>query len=156
MYTTKARFEILGQQVGEVEILSFLAAENNVPTLLISGDSKVIEQTQACLPNTPTVVTKYSLGRQAAICFHPATVLELLREEMKRAVKNAANIEVQTLPPPIHLAVFVDDMEVAERLEWIPQLKRVSEGKFEFAGENMRQIARLIYGITILAENVKF
>lgn len=151
-YTKKVRFEILGQQLGEAEILAFLASESNVPTLLISGDSKTIEQAHINLPSTHSVVTKFALGYSSALCFHPANVLDSLREEMKRAIKNAANIEVQTLPPPIDLIMHVNDVELTERLEWIPQVKRVSDTSFEFVGESMRQIARLIYGVTILVE----
>ena len=151
-YTSRARFEIYGQQMGEIDILSLLAGEAKVPTILISGDSKTVEQARNNLPATPTVVTKFAIGKGAALCFHPMQVIESLKEETKRAIQNVATIEPPQLNPPIQFVMRLQSLDDAEKIEWIPGLKRTSDTVFEFAGENMRQVAKLIFGVTCLLE----
>jgi len=151
-YSSKMILEVFGQEVGEVDILSLLAGEYKVPTLMISGDSKTMEQVRTNFPSTSTVVTKYSLGPKAALCFNPLQVLENLKEETKRAIKNASNIEPPSMMPPIPLKIRLNSVENAERISWIPQIKQLSDLVFEFQGENMKQIMKVIYGITLLLE----
>jgi D-amino peptidase len=136
--------------LGEFDLLAFVAGEQKIPTLLISGDSKTIEQAGTNLPSTHMIITKFPLGNQGALCIHPKQVCELLKDEMRRAVKNAAGIEPPQIPPPIQLRIKVGDVERVDRIAWIPGLKRVDDQMFEFAGESMRQIAGLVYGLSIL------
>jgi D-amino peptidase len=150
-YTDRLRFEIFGQPVGEFDLLSLVAGEQKVPTILISGDSKTIEQAGTNLPATHTVTTKYSLGSGSALCIHPIQVIDALKDEIKRAVKNAGNIEPPQITPPTQLLIRCFDPRIAERIEWIPGLKRRDEGTFEFIGDSMKEVARLVYGVTLLA-----
>jgi D-amino peptidase len=153
-YSEKLRFELFGQSVGEVDILALLAGEQKVPTILVSGDSKTLEQIRTNLPSAHTVITKMSIGPQAALSFHPTQLLETLREEVKQALKNVAKIEPPGVEPPIPLVIRCQNIQLAERLDWIPGLKRIDNVSFEFSGENMKQIAKLIYGVTELASSV--
>ena len=149
-YSSKLRFEIYGQPVGEFDILALVAGEERVPTILISGDSKTIEQASTNLPATHSVITKYSMSGNAALCVNPAHVCDALREEIKRAVKAAPQMEPSQITPPVQFAVKAWDITVAERISWIPGLERRDDLSFEFAGANMKQIARLVYGLAIL------
>ena len=151
-YSSKVSFEIFGQPVGEFDLLSLIAGEKKVPTILISGDSATIEQARTNLPSTNMVVTKYSIGTTGALCIHPYKVCDLLKEEIRRAVKAAKTIEPSQISPPAVLTVKLHDVLLSERLEWIPGLKRIDDTTFEFVGESMSQIADMVYGATILTE----
>lgn len=152
-YTDKLRFELFGQPLGEYDLLSLVAGEQKVPTIMISGDAKTIEQAHTNLPSTHTVITKFGLGTHSALCIHPKAVLESLREEIKRAVKNIGSLEPPEIEPPLQLIVRVLDPRIAERIDWIPQIKRLGEDSFEFVGDSMKQIAKVVYGVTVLAES---
>jgi D-amino peptidase len=150
-YTNQVRFEIFGQPVGELEILSLIAGEFNVPTILISGDQKTMQQARTNLPAAYSVITKYALNTRSALCFHPKNVLESLKDETTRAIANLHSIEPPTIVPPMQLTIRPATVRVAEDIEWIPGLKRLDDLTFQFQGENMVQIGKLIYGIATLA-----
>ena len=149
-YSSKVQFELFGQPVGEFDILSFLAGEYKVPTILISGDDKTISQAHTNLPSTAAVMTKYSIGSNSAVCVHPKRVCEMLRTETRRVVKDIGSIEPPMISPPIQLVFRVVEPRLAERLDWIPRVKRLDGTTFEFIGETMSEIARLAYGIAEL------
>ena len=151
-YSSKLSFEIFGQPVGEFDVLALLAGEKKVPVILISGDSKALEQASTNLPSTPGVITKYSIGTEGALCMHPDRVCELLRDEMRRAIKIIDSIEPAQISGPVQLKIRVCDVLLSSRLEWIPGLKKIDDVSFEFAGKNMREIAALMYGCATMVE----
>lgn len=150
-YSRRLQFEIFGAPVGEFDLLALLAGEKKVPTILISGDDKTIEQAATNLPSTIGVVTKWSIGTRGAMCLHPMQVCTLLKEEIRRAVKNAAGIEPPAIMPPIPLVITPLEPSLAERLNWIPRVKALPNGGFEFLGESMEEVANIVYGATLLA-----
>lgn len=150
-YSPKLQFEIFGQPVGEFDLLALIAGEKKVPTILISGDDKTIEQASTNLPSTIGVITKWAIGTRGAMCLHPGQVLTLLKEEIRRAVKNAATFEPPAINPPIQLLIRPLDSSLIENLSWIPKLKLLPNGTFEFMGESMLEIANIVYGVTLLA-----
>lgn len=151
-YSSKVTYEIFGQQVGEFDILALLAGEKKIPTILISGDSKAIEQAGTNMPSAHTVVTKYSTSTESALCVHPDKICELLREETRRAVKNIASIEPSQISGAIQLGIRLNDVNLASRFYWIPGLRRVGDTAFEYTGKNMQEIANIVYGTATLAE----
>ena len=149
-YTPKIKFNLFGQPLGEFDILSLIAGEQKVPTILVSGDSVAIEQAQTNLPSTPMVITKYSTGVGSALCIHPDKVCKMLANETKRAVKSIAQIEPPEISPPALLEIKLNDVMSVDKIKWIPGLKQTDELTFEYAAESMKQIADLIYGVSIL------
>lgn len=150
-YSPRLQFEIFGQPVGEFDLLALLAGEKKVPTIMISGDDKTIEQASTNLPSTLGVVTKWAVGTQAALCLHPAQVCQLLKEEIRRAVKQIDKIEPPAITPPIQLVIRPLDVALVERLSWIPRVKSLPGGAFEFIGESMEEVANVVYGATLLS-----
>ncbi|MDN5280643.1 MAG: D-amino peptidase [Clostridiales bacterium] len=151
-YSQKISFEMFGQPVGEFDLLSLIAGECKVPTLLVSGDSIAIEQARTNLPSTHMVITKFPVGTESALCIHPNRVLTQLKDEMRRAVKNIQSIEPPQIAPPLQLLIKLHDVTLAHRLEWIPGIKKVDDTTFEYLGKSMKEIANVVYGTTTLAE----
>lgn len=149
-YSDRLRFELFGSPIGEFDVLSLVAGERKVPTILISGDAKTIEQVNTNMPATPTVITKYPIGVNSAVCLHPKQVCDALREEIKRGIKSAPSIEPPAISPPLQLGIRVCDMNLIDRISWIPRLKRSSDDSFEFVAESAAQMAEFMYGITLL------
>ncbi len=151
-YTSKVIFEIFGQPVGEFDILALVAGEMKVPTILISGDSKAVEQAGTNMPSTHTVITKYSIGADGALCIHPDRVCEQLRDETRRAIKNMSAIEPSQISGPTQLTIKLRDVCMSPRIEWIPGMKKVGDATFEFTGANMKAVADVVYGVATLVE----
>ena len=151
-YTPKISYEIFGQPVGEFDLLSLIAGANKVPTIMVSGDSLAIEQARTNLPSTHMVITKFPVGQESALCVHPERIIEQLKDETKRAVKNISAIEPPQISPPTQLLIKVHDVSIIPRIEWIPGLKKQENNSFEFIGQSMKEIANIVYGTATLAE----
>lgn len=151
-YTPKISYEIFGQPVGEFDLLSLIAGENKVPTIMVTGDSLAIEQARTNLPSTHMVITKFPVGCESALCIHPQRVVEQIKEETSRAVKNIKGIEPPQIAPPTQLLLKLHDVSITPRIEWIPGLKKLDENTFEFLGQSMKEVANVVYGTSTLAE----
>ncbi len=149
-YSDRLRFELFGSPIGEFDVLSLVAGERKVPTILVSGDSKTIEQVNTNMPSAPTVITKYPIGVRSAACIHPKRVCDALKEEIKRAIKGASAMEPPLIAPPLQLGIRVTDMTLIDRISWIPKMTRSGDDTFEFVAESAVQMAEVIYGITLL------
>jgi D-aminopeptidase len=139
--------------VGEFDLLSLLAGEFKVPTIMVTGDSAAIEQARTNLPSTHMVITKFPVGNNGALCIHPDRVIETMKDETRRAVKNIKSIEPPQIAPPTQLTIRLQDPLVLDRISWIPGLKKVDKNTFEYVAQNMKEIAEIVYGTTILAES---
>lgn len=69
---TIAELTLNGVVVGELGINAALAGSHDVPVVLVTGDAATCDEARALLGmDLPVVVTKTSLGRQAARMLHP-------------------------------------------------------------------------------------
>ncbi len=151
-WSSHVQFEMFGQPIGEFDLLALVAGSHKVPTLLISGDAKTIEQARTNLTATYNVVTKYGIDHQSALCVHPERVCRQLKEETKRAIKNLKDMEPTVLPTPVQVTVRLENPAQTQRLAWIPTLERLDDCSFAFTAENVTQVANMVYGIAELVE----
>lgn len=149
-YNDRVTYELFGQPLGEFDVLSLIAGEMKVPTILVSGDSTAIGQAKTSLTNTPMVITKYPSSCSSAACLHPDKVCRQLAQETARAIKNIDKMELPQITPPALLTIKVNDVNNAGKIDWIPGLERKSELCFEYSANSMTEIANIIYGTTLL------
>jgi D-amino peptidase len=81
------KYELCGQEVGEVGIDAALAGCQGVPVILVTGYDKVCAEAAALLPGVLTCETKAGQARHAAIHRAPAECRRLIREAAATAVK---------------------------------------------------------------------
>lgn len=83
-------FTVNGTKLNEVGINALIAAEYGVAVSMVTGDDVLIRETREILGNDFVgVVTKYALGRMAAITFSPAKVRRMLEDSAGVAVRRA-------------------------------------------------------------------
>ena len=83
-------FTVNGTKLNEVGINALIAAEYGVAVSMVTGDDVLIRETREILgPDFVGVVTKYALGRMAAITFSPAKVRRMLEDSAGVAVRRA-------------------------------------------------------------------
>jgi D-amino peptidase len=83
-------FTVNGTKLNEVGINALIAAEYGVAVSMVSGDDVLIRETREILGNDFVgIVTKYALGRMAAITFSPAKVRRMLEDSAGVAVRRA-------------------------------------------------------------------
>ena len=66
-----------------------MAAQHEVPVVLVTGDRRACEETAALLPGVPTAVVKEPVSRLAAHSLHPARACALIREVAEKGVATA-------------------------------------------------------------------
>lgn len=90
-----------GQMIGEIGLEAMIAGESGVPVVLVTADSKGVEETFEQLPDTLTVAVKTSLDENAAVCYPVSRTYEMLRETAARVPQAAGRIAPLTAEPPI-------------------------------------------------------
>lgn len=83
-------FTVNGTKLNEVGINALIAAEFGVAVSMVSGDDVLIRETREILGNDFVgIITKYAVGRMAAITFSPAKVRRMLEDSASVAVRRA-------------------------------------------------------------------
>ena len=145
-------FTVNGKVLNEVGINALIAGEMGVAVSLVSGDDVLIEETKPMLANGfVAIVTKYAVGRSAAITYSPAKVRAMLQAGATEAVKRAKKGEFKplVLDKPYHVQFklrrsFADSVvtQVAELKEW--KLEKVGDRTFNLTTNSAREMGWLL------------
>jgi D-aminopeptidase len=148
-------FTVNGKSLNEVGINALIAGELGVAVSLVSGDDAEIAETREILgPGFIGIVTKYAVGRMAAITFSPARVRRLLTDSAAVAVARARRgvykpfqlerpyrVEFTlraSYPPRVEQGV--------DSLSW-PGLEKTSARSYRLVTESARQMGYLLDAI---------
>jgi D-amino peptidase len=96
-------FTVNGTSLNEVGINALIASEYGVAVSMVSGDDVLMRETREILGNDFVgIVTKYAVGRMAAITFSPAHVRRMLQDSAAVAVRRARSgaFKPYRLPKP--------------------------------------------------------
>jgi len=113
------RFCVNGTPYGEVEIDAEIAAECNVPVVMVSGDDKLCEESLAWLGNIEAAMVKQGLARQSALCLSPAKGNEVVYTHARRAVErlvSGEHFQLPEVPSPVTVTLtykMVPDADAA-------------------------------------------
>lgn len=94
-----------GRPAGEIEMEAALAGEVGVPVIMVSGDSRAIEQAEESLGNIEFAVVKYAASEDGALCLPPAVTSKLISKRAKKAVKRRGKIKPFVIEPPVELRI---------------------------------------------------
>lgn len=114
-----------GAEVGEGVWNAAIAGSFGVPVLFISGDRAAVEQFRKTVPAAEGVVVKEGLGYHAAVTVTPARGQQLIRDGVERAVRRAGEMKPYVVRAPIDLEVGFKLTLDAERISYIPGLRRI-------------------------------
>jgi D-aminopeptidase len=145
-------FTVNGKALNEVGINALIAGEMGVSVSMVSGDDELIREAKEILGNDfVPVVSKYAVGRSAAITFSPAHVRRELQTAAAEAVRRAraGRIKPFTLAKPYHIEFklrqsFPDAVvtEVAGYQRW--KLEKVGERTFRYTTDSARDMGYLL------------
>ncbi len=96
-----------GRVVSEGEIFATIAAQQGVPTALVTGDDVVAAEMVKVCPDIETVVVKHALSRTGGRIVPPRRAQRLIREGAKTAVERLHRNDVATIDvtPPFDVEV---------------------------------------------------
>ncbi|MBQ7770568.1 MAG: M55 family metallopeptidase [Clostridia bacterium] len=104
--------KIDGEQVGEFDVDSAIAASYGVPSIFVASDDVCIGQVLRRSPETETVITKIGISRRKAQFRDEGEVLAEIREGVKRAVEK--NLQPKKLAFPCAFEIRSTKQELAE------------------------------------------
>jgi D-amino peptidase len=148
-------FTVNGRSLNEVGINALIASEYGVAVSLVSGDDAEIAETREILgPNFIGIITKYAVGRMAAITFSPTRVRRMLRDSAAVAVRRAMRGEFKPfrLDKPYHVEFTLRRsypervVEGVDSLNW-SGLEKTGERSYRLTTDDARQIGYLLDAI---------
>ena len=96
---------INGFSVGEIGMEAAIAGDFDVPILLITGDSKGVEEAKSIIRNIESVVVKDSLGSGSAVCFPLKYTTAQIRSAAKKIVIEPPEVNLFKFNGPVTLEV---------------------------------------------------
>ena len=145
-------FTVNGKSLNEVGINALIASEYGVAVSLVSGDDAEIAETREILGGGFIgIVTKYAVGRMAAITFSPARVRRMLRDSAAVAVRRAMRGDFKPfrLERPYHVAFVLRHSYPAsvvaglDSLNW-SGLQKTGERSYSLTTDDARQMGYLL------------
>ena len=96
-----------GRTISEGEIFASIAAQNGVPTALITGDDMVAAEMAKVTPGIEAAIVKRALSRTGGWIVPPKRAAEIIRAAAQRATENVAakKLEVIDVPTPLRMEV---------------------------------------------------
>jgi D-amino peptidase len=152
------RFTVNGHVLNETGINALVAAEYGVPVVMVSGDDVVVREAKEQLgPQVVGVVTKWAIGRSAAITLSPAVVRQMLADSAAVAVRRAMRGEFKpfTLARPYQVEFALRRSYPAELIAPVDtlsgfRLEKTGERTWRFVTRDAREMARLLDAIELV------
>jgi len=126
-----------GILMGEIGMEAAIAGCYKVPLIMISGDSKAIEEGEALFGNFENAVVKYAINEHSALCLPTSLTRNIIKEKAKRAVEEIGKFKPYTITSPYTIRVEFFDACEAEKASKIPQVKRINNVTVKFKGNNL-------------------
>lgn len=148
-------FTVNGKKLNEVGINALIAAEYGVAVSMVTGDDVLVRETREMLGDDfVAVITKYAIGRNAAITFSPARVRQMLADSSEVAVRRAMRGEFKPLkmkkPYRVELMLRRTYPEAivqgVDALGW-PGLEKTGARSYRYTTSDARQIGYLLDAI---------
>lgn len=98
--TRVAYYRLNGSFIGEFGALTTVAASQNVPTILLSGDDKAAFEARMWVPSIETAVVKWGTGLESATHRDPKEACDDIRTAAARAVGRLNNFPMPLRPTP--------------------------------------------------------
>ena len=106
--TPHTLLEVNGKDYGEVGMFILECGSQDIPVVLVSGDSAVQREVQPLIPDSEIVVTKVAAGPTIAKTITPALSAKLIQEAARRGVERRREIPPCRLAPPFTFRVGGD------------------------------------------------
>lgn len=139
-----ASIKVNGVEFGETAINAAVAGCFNVPVLMVSGDNILRQEVSHILPDTEFVEVKVARGAFSAECLNPLNVRELIKEKAKKAVSNIEKYKPFVVNGPIELEVKLKSPAIADVVQVIPGITRVSSDTVIYKADDFITIMRMI------------
>lgn len=128
-----------GRKVGEVGILSGVAAEHGVPTVLVTGDDKVCEEAADWIPGVTTCEVKKSYSCNGCLMPPLSVTRERITAKTVEALSRVGKIALPEVGHPVRYRVeLVERGRVPEN----PAIKHIDGRTYEITCDTLERAMR--------------
>lgn len=104
--------------MGEIGMEAAIAGFYGIPLVLVTGDSKGVEEARNLLGNIPTVTVKQAINQHSALCLPLAKSREEIRKKAKEGAESITRIKPFNLDPPYTIEVeFFQPVKVQKMIK---------------------------------------
>jgi D-amino peptidase len=132
-----------GTKVGEIGMEAALAAQAGVPVILVTADSKGVEEARRLMPGVETVTTKHAIDGHSAMCVPAAQSIKDIHAAAGRAIERLRAGKASAGPQfskSFSLRVQVS-RELAIPPDSLPRSCAIRDAcTIEFAGDSLKEI----------------
>jgi D-amino peptidase len=140
-------YRVNGREVGEMELVAYLAGELGIPWVFTSGDEHACIEAQAWVPGMVTAPVKQGLSEQSAIHLAPVDARNLIRDRIQQAVARAD--QFSPLKPESPVVLEIERREPGP-VEMRPGGERVDAFTVRWRGESFWDVFhRAVYGYAV-------
>jgi len=113
--TSITYYKLNGQMIGETAQWALFCGHFGVPLIFLSGDHAACAEAEALVPGIVTAAVKRGLARESAISIAPEAAQELIRRQVRQAVRNHRHrpLPPVKMDPPYELEVRFTDAQHA-------------------------------------------
>jgi D-amino peptidase len=140
-----------GSEVGEGVWNAAIAGHFGVPVIFISGDRAAVDQFRRTVPTAEGVVVKEGLGYHSAVTVTPARGRELIRQGVERAMRRIGEMKPHVVRTPVDFEVGFKLTMDAERISYIPGLRRIDAHAVAGTFPDMPTVAKLLQVMSSLS-----
>lgn len=127
--------KINGEIASEFTINTLIAAYYGVPVVFLSGDKMLCENSKRLVANIETVAVKSGVGG-ATFNIHPDRACELIKEGVKKALKNIDLCRIEPPKNPV-LEIRFRDHQDAYRAKYYPGAKLIDGYTVEYQAKDV-------------------
>ena len=122
----------------EFTLNTMIAAYYKVPVVFLSGDEMLCENSKKLVPEIETVAVKKGLGG-ATLNIHPDKALVLIKEGVKRALKDLEKYKIPQQDKP-KLEIRFKDHKDARRAGYYPGANQVDPHTVVYEGQDIKDL----------------
>jgi D-amino peptidase len=138
------RVALNGVAVTEAEFNAAYAGDLGVPVVFVSGDDAAIQEINGRLGPLEAVVTKKSLGFEAAETLTPSAACEAIYQGVRSAIGHRDQRKPLQITHPITVELSFKNYRAAEVLTYLRAIARVDAHSVRFVGQDMQEVSDFV------------
>ena len=130
-----------GEIASEFMLFSYATLLENVPTVFLSGDKMLCQDSKSLHPNLVTCAVKEGKGA-STLNYHPKKILKQIEEKVEFALRQDLKNSLAKLPEEFELEVCYKDHTKAEQYSYFPNVKKINDNTIVFRSNDYFEVLR--------------
>jgi len=130
-----------GVIASEFMLYSYAALLEGVPTVFLSGDKMLCEDSKGLHPGLITCTVKEGIGGRT-LNYHPANTLKEIKAKVELALRQDLKDSLGKLPEEFELEVCYRKPEEAERFSYYPGVRKISDNTLVYQSKDYFEVLR--------------